>query len=394
MKKEKGITLVALVISIVVLLILASVLIGFLTGDNGLITRAIKAKQVQLKADVLEDINIKILEVSTDKQGEATVADLLIKLKDDTEHEYIVKTTSKYAKLSTKGSITDENIGEFSNIETCYITRDGVEVKVTKDLKAQLEDDYKVANNGNGHILSYSINVPSIDVPESILVAEGDTATVDFSNPPTRNGYTFLGWSTQNNATEAEYTVEGDKTLTMGSENVVLYAVWREETVEGVTTTLNAGETYTIPRGFHDGTGKVKANSLASQTSATATANDILSGKSAWVNGSLVNGSYTPQGSGTIGFRNYTIPERKNGSKTVFETGLKEVLAVRGVDVRGDSDYFYISSWIKHPGIPGVIRKSSSAALDISVSGEKITITHCRNYKTYNAYIDVVGIEY
>ena len=45
MKKEKGITLIALVITIIVLLILAGVSIAMLTGENGIITQAIKAKE-------------------------------------------------------------------------------------------------------------------------------------------------------------------------------------------------------------------------------------------------------------------------------------------------------------------------------------------------------------
>ena len=44
MKKEQGITLIALVITIVVLLILASVTIAMLTGDNGILSQANKAK--------------------------------------------------------------------------------------------------------------------------------------------------------------------------------------------------------------------------------------------------------------------------------------------------------------------------------------------------------------
>ena len=61
------------------------------------------------------------------------------------------------------------------------------------------------------------------------------------------------------------------------------------------TTTLNAGDSYTIPAGYHNGNGKVTANSLASQTSATAAAGDLLSGKTAWVNGSKVTGTLVVQ---------------------------------------------------------------------------------------------------
>ena len=44
-KKEKGITLIALVVTIVVLLILAAVSISMLTGENGIISKALEAKE-------------------------------------------------------------------------------------------------------------------------------------------------------------------------------------------------------------------------------------------------------------------------------------------------------------------------------------------------------------
>ena len=58
-----------------------------------------------------------------------------------------------------------------------------------------------------------------------------------------------------------------------------------------VSTTLNCGQSYTIPTGYHNGSGKVTANSLASQTQATATAVDITSGKTAWINGQMITGT-------------------------------------------------------------------------------------------------------
>ena len=49
MKKQKGITLIALVVTIIVLLILAGVSIATLTGDNGILTRASNAKELWQK---------------------------------------------------------------------------------------------------------------------------------------------------------------------------------------------------------------------------------------------------------------------------------------------------------------------------------------------------------
>lgn len=60
-----------------------------------------------------------------------------------------------------------------------------------------------------------------------------------------------------------------------------------------VNQALNAGGSYTIPAGYHNGSGRVTANSLSSQTSGTATAAYIRSGYTAWVNGNKLTGSMT-----------------------------------------------------------------------------------------------------
>ncbi len=61
-KTAKGITLIALVITIIILLILAAVAIGTLTGDNGLIKRAQDAKNKTLEAGNLENATFGELE--------------------------------------------------------------------------------------------------------------------------------------------------------------------------------------------------------------------------------------------------------------------------------------------------------------------------------------------
>lgn len=68
-----------------------------------------------------------------------------------------------------------------------------------------------------------------------------------------------------------------------------------------VSQSLNAGGSYTIPAGYHNGSGKVTANSLSSQTAGTAVAANILTGKTAWVGGSKLTGSMpTPSSSSNI----------------------------------------------------------------------------------------------
>lgn len=92
------------------------------------------------------------------------------------------------------------------------------------------------------------------------------------------------------------------------------------------TASLNAGGSYTIPKGYHNGTGKVTANSLASQTDGTAAATDILSGATAYVDGVKITGTMTNQGSKTASLNageSYTIPKGyHNGSGKITANSL------------------------------------------------------------------------
>ena len=60
-KSQKGITLIALVITIIVLLILAGVSIASLTGENGLLNKAVTAKEATERAELIEQMKIEIL---------------------------------------------------------------------------------------------------------------------------------------------------------------------------------------------------------------------------------------------------------------------------------------------------------------------------------------------
>ena len=69
---KKGITLIALVITIIVLLILAGVSIAMLTGENGILSKAIEAKDKTQKADVIERAQIDLLEYQMTGNGDIT----------------------------------------------------------------------------------------------------------------------------------------------------------------------------------------------------------------------------------------------------------------------------------------------------------------------------------
>lgn len=102
MKNQKGITLIALVITIIVLLILAGVSIAMLTGENGILTKAVDAGDKTKLSDSEETIKLAINEILVNKNG---------KLAYDAEkasENSIQQTTLQTAidKLSTKYILT------------------------------------------------------------------------------------------------------------------------------------------------------------------------------------------------------------------------------------------------------------------------------------------------
>ena len=71
-KKQGGITLIALVITIIVLLILAAVTINALSGDNGILKRATEAKKGTNQSNVEEVTKLSINGLITDNLGDAS----------------------------------------------------------------------------------------------------------------------------------------------------------------------------------------------------------------------------------------------------------------------------------------------------------------------------------
>ena len=72
--KTKGITLIALAITIIVLLILAGVTIGAITGENGIIKNALEAREQTEIAEEKEAIGIAYSTVMADNNGSGVSA--------------------------------------------------------------------------------------------------------------------------------------------------------------------------------------------------------------------------------------------------------------------------------------------------------------------------------
>ena len=106
LKNTKGITLIALVVTIIVLLILAGVSIAMLTGNNGILTQGKRAKEEQAHAAVKEGIMLLYNEYKTKQEVNAS------KVQEETK----VASTElvKIAENSGAEGAT-ENLGSFKD---------------------------------------------------------------------------------------------------------------------------------------------------------------------------------------------------------------------------------------------------------------------------------------
>ena len=103
MRKNKGVTLIALVITIIVLLILAGITINLTLGENGLLGRTNETVEEHNKQEATEKINFKIttLQIHTyaNEQRFPTLQELANAFCEDEEIEYVALESVKIASI-------------------------------------------------------------------------------------------------------------------------------------------------------------------------------------------------------------------------------------------------------------------------------------------------------
>ena len=90
----KGITLIALIISILILLILAGVTLQLAVGEDGIIGRAIVAREQHEEAEEKEKLELAVSAAMVDGKGELTTENLNKELREQFGNEEEVKPTS------------------------------------------------------------------------------------------------------------------------------------------------------------------------------------------------------------------------------------------------------------------------------------------------------------
>ena len=199
MRDKKGITLIALVITIIILLILASISIAMLTGGNGVITKAMKAKEeTEIKAyyEKIELIKQELrlqkedysppslvelqTEFGSDRQANWVESAVIqeVEEKDQvvlkTKEGYIFYITETKTEYKGKGEVKDTSALTRENVLTLEEVGDGTKgrlVKITANLKPE-EDYYEIEYNINSEDGEWTKikNGETVDVPYSSTI--------------------------------------------------------------------------------------------------------------------------------------------------------------------------------------------------------------------------------
>lgn len=132
---KNAITLIALVISILIIIILTGIALNIALDDSGTISRTSNASRDYKYDNVYEELHTIILTAQTeDIRNEPTLKSVVSYLLNDTENEYIISSESQ--------ADNSENVGD---IQTANDVAGKTEVFIIfKDFEFRLDDDLKL----------------------------------------------------------------------------------------------------------------------------------------------------------------------------------------------------------------------------------------------------------
>ena len=235
--ERKGITLIALVITIIVLLILAGISIAMLTGDNGILTQAKDAK-LQTEIGKAEELaNLAHANLLTDHYNKGTAKPTLADIKSELEKEgYTVKQVATGEGNITGIELSQESVtmapGESKEITVSYTGQEGGKYYV------EIEGNYYEMTLENG-VVSIAKEKTEIDGgTEGKLQVTSDNPKIEV----TVKGTTITIKDKGNASTTAKITVTyGEYTKTC-SVAVVKRPTDSSEEVAGVTFPTDYGK--------------------------------------------------------------------------------------------------------------------------------------------------------
>ena len=217
LKESIGITLIALVITIIVLLILAGVAISMLAGDNGILRQAVKAKEAMERAQILEAAQLAYMSAQMNNEDiEEAIENLRKQGYKIQRHSLDFETIKSIKYMLNNGEIEETTIKKENEIE----------IDLSTEIEQSNNVNYYIEINNKYYLLTMN----------SEEVAIGDTE-VDIS-------------SLENNIRETITEVTSSDTLKVtvalndAKTNIKITGVNAGETV--ITTKTSLGKEFNL----------------------------------------------------------------------------------------------------------------------------------------------------
>ena len=289
--EEKGITMVVLAVTIIVLIILAGTAIHFMVGENGIFKEADNSKieygkaeekelliqaysAVALKTNVDDNVNVKaLLEEELSKISEGFEVkegnnELTVTF-PDSGNEYIIEIDN--GKVTFAGNPKNDNVilgdkkpsinpSDWTNgtVELTLPQVDGYTTKYTEDVANTKNDNYSkmtdysspikieknttvyyvVFKDNNNKTSIKSITISNIDKEPPIVGATSTTNSITCTGKDNESGiggYYISESSTKPSVTAAGWTTSATKTNIKQS---TLYYVWAKDKVGNISDTV------------------------------------------------------------------------------------------------------------------------------------------------------------
>lgn len=157
-------------------------------------------------------------------------------------------STSNQVLLTSKSYTFTKTRGKSDSTYYLYAKLTGVD-RVNATMYANTTIDVDALAN---YTVSYNANGSNVkNVPGDQTKYHGETTFKISPTPPTRNGYSFLGWNTNVDGTGSDYDVSG---YYSGNANLLLYAKWEANTytIKYDANGGNLGEVPTSQTKTHD----------------------------------------------------------------------------------------------------------------------------------------------
>lgn len=310
---QKGITLIALVITIIILLILAAVTIAALSGDNGILKNAASAKQETEKAEIIEQIRLDIYGEMADNGGanptEADIESIADNYGDisGTSFEDKILTTEKgsyeinLSDIWTPGSSSEDPTptgplqpGETATAERNEYESDGKTATIPEGFRVS---DKEGETSINGGLVVYAPdNSEYVWIPvDGIIGEDGDLNDVNAENIADRKillgRYVFKSDGTVD-------TTEGTTPATLGGQLKISstdsYYYTEDTTGKGNTVATGEKGIDSFIQSVRDNGGYYIARYEASENTSTNKA-DSKYDKTVWTNITQPNASIACQ---------------------------------------------------------------------------------------------------